>query len=359
MPQRIIFHIDLDAFFASCEVLKNPELAGKAIIVGADPKAGRGRGVVSTASYEARRFGVHSAQPISIAYRLVAGQAIFLPSDLVFYKKMSTKVMKILRKYANKSESWGIDEAYLDVSERIGNLSTLPKTSFGEAGKLAKKIKKEVFEKTKLTCSVGVAPNKLLAKIASSFQKPDGLTLVLPEKVLEFLRPLPCREIIGVGPKTEKKLLEIGVKTISDLQKLPEEKLVSLFGKFGYDLYNYARGIDESEVKENEKRKSISCEHTFEKDTKNPYLIFATLNKLAQEVLEIVRKEEVVFKQVAIKVRFENFETHTRQYALPEFSNKFYEIKTKARELMSPFLKKERKIRLIGIKVGQLASNNK
>lgn len=185
-------------------------------------------------------------------------------------------------------------------------------------------------------------------------KKPDSLTIVASDKVLEFLKPLPCREIIGVGPKTDQKLLKIGVRTIGDLRKISRRKLVDLFGKFGNNLYNYARGIDESEVKESEERKSISCEHTFEKDTKNPYLLLATLNKLIQEVCGLVKKEKYSFKQVAVKVRYENFETHTHQMVLPEFSDKFYEIKTKARELLLPFFKKGRKIRLVGVKVGRL-----
>ncbi|MEW6407166.1 MAG: DNA polymerase IV [Patescibacteria group bacterium] len=346
MSQRIIFHIDLDAFFASCEVLKNSKLAGKAVVVGADPKEGRGRGVVSTASYEARKFGVHSAQPISIAWRLAGGRVIFLLPDFAFYEKMSAKVMKILQKYVDAFESWGIDEAYLDVSEKIHN--------FREAKEFAQKIKEEIKEKTKLTCSIGIGPNKLLAKIASGYKKPDGLVCILPDKVLEFLKPLSCRELIGVGPKSEEKLARLGVKTISDLQKISREKLVDIFGKFGSSLYDYSRGIDESEVKESKERKSISCEHTFEKDTQNPYLIFATLNKLAQEVFKLIRKEKYHFGQVAIKVRYENFETHTRQSVLSESSSKFYDIKTKVRELILPFLKKGRSIRLVGVKVGRL-----
>lgn len=346
MSQRIIFHVDLDAFFASCEVLKNPDLKGKAVVIGADPKEGRGRGVVSTASYEARKFGIHSALPISVAYRLSQGQAIFLPTDFKFYQKISGKIMKILMRHADVYESGGIDEAYLDVTKKAKD--------FNNAKILAQKTKNEIKEKTKLTCSIGIAPNKLLAKIGSAYKKPDGMTIILPSKVLEFLEPLSCRELIGVGPKTEQKLLAQDIKTVADLRKLPREKLVDFFGKFGNNLYEYSRGIDDSEVKEGEGRKSISAEHTFEKDTKNPYLILATLNKLAQEVHSTIKKEKTLFKQVAIKVRFENFETHTRQNVLPNFSDQFYEIKTKGRELITPFLKKGRAIRLIGVRVGQL-----
>lgn len=346
MPQRIIFHIDLDAFFASCEVLKNPSLAGKPIVVGADPKKGRGRGVVSTASYEARKFGIYSGQPISLAYQKGKGKVVFLPPDFAFYEKMSQKVMKILRRYSKIFESGGIDEAYLDVSDEV--------LGFKEAKQLAKEIKKEILKKTKLTCSIGIAPNKLLAKIASGYKKPNGLTCVLPEKVLEFLKPLPCREIIGVGPKTERKLKELGISTIGDLQKVSWQKLVKLFGKFGARLYNFAWGIDESEVKESKARLSFSAEHTFERDTKNPYLIFVTLNKLAKKVWQFVNEEKYFFKEVAIKVRYENFETHTRQFTLPEFSDKFYEIKTLAHRLILPFLEKGKSVRLVGVKVGKL-----
>lgn len=348
MKQRIIFHIDLDAFFAACEVLKNPSLRGKSVVVGADPKSGKGRGVVSTASYEARALGIRSGQPISKAYQLSQNRAVFLPTNFEFYEKKSRAVMKIFKKYADKFECGGIDEAYLEVTSRAKN--------FSEAKFLAQKIQDEVFEKTKLTCSVGIAANKMLAKIGSGFKKPKGLTCILPEKALDFLAPLKCRELMGVGPKTEQKLLSQNIRVISDLRKFSREKLVALFGKSGANLYDAAWGIDESEVEEGREQKSISAEQTFEIDTKNPYFMIATLNKLARQAADEVEKNKLKFKQIAIKVRFMNFQTYTRQCVLPEFSDKFYDIKMRSHELFKPFLQERRKIRLLGVKVGQLES---
>jgi DNA polymerase IV (archaeal DinB-like DNA polymerase) len=204
---RVILHVDLDAFFPSVEVREHPELKGKPVVVGADPKEGKGRGVVSSASYEARKYGVRSALPISRAWKLCPN-CVYLRPHFDLYIKASNSIMKILKSHADKFEQGGIDEAYLDISSRVKD--------FDEAGEFAKKLMEEVLDKEKLTCSIGVAPNKMVAKIASDYKKPYGLTVVKEEDVTGFLFPLKVRKIPGVGPKTDRRLKELKIETVSD-----------------------------------------------------------------------------------------------------------------------------------------------
>jgi DNA polymerase IV (DinB-like DNA polymerase) len=208
--KRGIFHLDMDHFYTAVEERERPEIRGKPVIVGADPKAGKGRGVVSTSNYEARKAGVRSGMPISQAWRLCS-EAVYLPPNFPLYIKVSGEIMDIARKYTDKFEQWGIDEAFLDVTSKVKD--------YAEAEALARKIKQEIKEKQSLTCSIGVGPNKLIAKIASDFQKPDGLTIVREEEVEKFLAPLPVRKLLWVGRKTEAKLKALGVNTIGDLAR--------------------------------------------------------------------------------------------------------------------------------------------
>src|SRR5512136_2265802 len=205
---RVILHVDVDAFFPSVEVREHPEFKGKPVVVGADPKGGKGRGVVSSASYEARKYGIRSALPISRAWKLCP-DCVYLRPHFDLYIPASNSVIKILRSHADKFEQGGIDEAYLDISSQVKD--------FDEAKEFAKNLMEEVLEKERLTCSVGVAPNKMVAKIASDYRKPYGLTVVKPEDVKDFLFPLEVRKIPGVGAKTEHALLELGIETVKDL----------------------------------------------------------------------------------------------------------------------------------------------
>ena len=205
---RVILHVDLDAFFPSVEVREHPELKGRPVVVGADPKEGKGRGVVSSASYEARKFGVRSAMPISRAWKLCPN-CVYLRPHFDLYIKASTSIMRILKSHADKFEQGGIDEAYLDISSKVKD--------FGEASEFAKRLMEEVLERERLTCSIGVAPNKLVAKIASDFKKPYGLTVVKPEDVKGFLFPLAARKIPGIGPKTERALKELNIETVNGM----------------------------------------------------------------------------------------------------------------------------------------------
>ena len=244
---RVILHVDLDAFFPSVEVREHPELKGKPVIVGADPKEGKGRGVVSSASYEARKFGIRSAMPISRAWKLCP-EGVYLRPHFDLYIPASNSIMKILKSHADKFEQGGIDEAYLDISSRVKD--------FNEASEFAKKLMEEVLNIENLTCSIGVAPNKMLAKIGSDYRKPYGLTVIREEDAKVFLSPLNVRKIPGVGPKTERRLRDLKIETIGDLASLNPEQLTRLFGVWGSRLHEYANGIDYSEVREDRENRS-------------------------------------------------------------------------------------------------------
>jgi DNA polymerase IV (DinB-like DNA polymerase) len=348
--RRIILHVDMDHFFTAIEEREHPEYRGKPVIVGADPKEGKGRGVVSTCNYEARKYGVRSGMPISKAWKLCPN-AVYLPVNYELYARVSERIMAILRRYADKFESWGIDEAFLDVSSRVKD--------YAEAEALARMIKGEILEKEGLTCSIGIGPNKLVAKIASDHQKPDGLTVVREEDVEKFLAPLPVRKLLWVGRKTEQKLRKMGVKTIGDLARCDPTVLAETFGSVGVQLYLMAHGIDKSEVEEQRKIKSIRRDITFPEDTADFHQVLNTLDKLAEEVHNDLIKQQLFFRTVTVRVRYENFETHTHSKTLPFITNRLQDIQKTAKELIQAYLKPERKIRLIGVRVSNFISAEK
>jgi DNA polymerase IV (DinB-like DNA polymerase) len=348
--KRIIFHLDMDQFFAAVEERERPEIKGKPVVVGADPKEGKGRGVVSTCNYEARKFGVRSGMPISRAWKLCP-QAVYLPVNYGLYMKVSAEFMDLLRKHADKFEQWGIDEAFLDVTTRVKD--------YAQAEALARLIKRETYEKEGLTCSIGIGPNKLVAKIASDFQKPDGLTVVKEEEIEKFLAPLPVRKLLWVGKKTEQKLKDMGVKTVGELARFDPTVLVEDFGVMGTQMYLMARGIDKSEVEERGEIKSISRETTFEVDTVDFGFVLSTLDKLAEEVHGDVVRQNLYFKNVTIKVRYQNFETHTHSKTLPFITNRLHDVSKTAKELLQAYFRPDRKIRLIGVRVSSFTSGEK
>lgn len=348
--QRIIFHLDMDHFYTAVEERERPEIKGKPVIVGADPKGGKGRGVVSTSNYMARRAGVRSAMPISSAWRLCP-EAVYLPPNFPLYIKVSGQIMDISRKYADKFEHWGIDEAFLDVTSKVKD--------YAEAEALAYRIKQEIKEKENLSCSIGVGPNKLVAKVASDYQKPDGLTVVREEEVEVFLAPLPVRKLLWVGRKTEAKLKKLGVNTIGDLAHYDASALTSLFGVIGLQMHLMAKGIDRSEVEERVGVKSVSHETTFEEDTADLAVIFQALDALCTDVQKEAENQNLLFKTVTLKIRFEHFETHTKSITLPFLTNRLYDLQKTAKGLLSPYLHKDRKVRLIGIRVSSLVSIEK
>jgi len=344
---RIIFHVDMDQFYAAVEECEHPEYKGKPVVVGADPKEGKGRGVVSTCNYEARKYGVRSGMPISRAWKLCP-EAIYVQPNYKLYIEASSRIMEILRRYADKFERWGLDEAFLDVSSRASDLE--------EARGLAEAIKKEIYEKEKLTCSIGIGSNKLVAKIASDFKKPNGLTVVEESEAERFLAPLPVRKLLWVGKKTERKLRELGIKTIGDLAAFDPSVLTKKFGVMGTQYHLSACGIDHSEVAESGVVKSVGREITFEEDTSDFGLVSEILDKLSREIHEELVEHKLLFRTVTIKIRYENFETHTHGKTMPFSTNNLQSLKKAAEELVQPFLRKGRKVRLVGLRTSNFAS---
>lgn len=379
---RIIAHLDLDAFFASVEERDRPRLHGLPIVVGADPRGGEGRGIVSTANYKAREYGIRSALPISIAWRLSetarrAGKlpAVFLEPDFQKYAEASNAVFSIIKKQLQKRavlystivehnndhagfvgrapliEKASIDEAYLDVTFT---------GSYGDACELANRIKADIKEREQLTCSIGVGPNKLIAKIASDAQKPDGFTLVQEEDAEKFFDPLPLRAIPGVGPKTEEALKRIGVRTVRDAKRFSPEELRGMMGKWGAKLYEKLRGRDESPVVEEYEVKSIGEQETFDTDTRDPNFLSARLKELCADVFRRFKGSGFAsFRTVVVTVRFADFITKSRSKTLEAPANSKVTLEFEAFKLLMPFLDarenpKKKATRLVGMRIEKL-----
>ena len=338
---RRILHIDMDAFFAAVEQKRHPELIGKPVVIGGEGDPTQ-RGVVSTASYEARKFGVHSAMPLRTAYKLCP-QAVFLPVDYREYSRVSEIIKHILREFSPLMEDVGIDEAFLDISEVDR-----------PAGEIASEIKKRIGEGTGLTCSIGIGPNKLIAKIASDMQKPDALTIISEADIQSRLWPLSVRKLWGVGPKTEAHLKSMGIETIGQLAALPLETLVETFGNsYGNFLYESSRGIDDAPLVTHWEPKSASRETTFQRDTDNWQTIAKNLADLSREVSGDLKKSGYRGKNVTVKVRFSDFETVTRAKTLPETTDSLESIRRAAFECLGRVELKKR-VRLVGVRVGKL-----
>jgi DNA polymerase IV (DinB-like DNA polymerase) len=347
--KRIIFHLDMDHFYTAVEERLRPELKGKPVIVGADPKEGHGRGVVSTSNYDARKFGVRSGMPISRAWKLCP-EGVYLPVNMALYVNVSNKIMEIARNFADKFEQWGIDEAFLDVTSRVKDSA--------EAQALARELKREIFLREGLTCSIGISYNKLVAKIASDMQKPNGLTMVEEEDAEKFLGPLPIRKLLWVGKKTGEALENMGIKTIGDLARSDPSALVETFGVMGNQLYLMAHGIDRSEVEERSEIKSVGRDVTFQEDTDDLDFILKTLDELAEDVHGEALSHKLYFKTVTVRVRYENFETHTHSKTLPFVTDRLQDLTKTARELMWPYFRPNRKIRLVGVRVSSFVSGS-
>lgn len=335
----------MDYFFAQIEERENPQFQGRAVVVGADPKNGKGRGVVSTCNYKAREYGIRSGMPISRAYRLNP-DAVFLPVNMPLYKKTSSSIFKVVRKLGETMENVSLDEVYLELTKT---------NSFKKAKEIGKNIKKEIWKKEKLTCSIGIAENKMLAKIACEMGKPDGMKIIYPKESLKIIFELEIEKIPGIGPKT-RKILEnyLGKKDlkIKDLHKIKKEKLKILFGKRGEDFYNKIRGIDESQVVENREVKSIGREYTFQEDTRDPEKITKIFRKIVSLVAKEVRKEQLKIKTIVVVCRFEDFETHTKQTPFSSKSQEEVFLYKKAITLLLRFLmSSNKKVRLIGFRV--------
>ncbi len=334
--------MDMDAFYAAVEVLDNPSLKGKPVIVG-----GLGpRGVVATASYEARRYGVRSAMPMAKARRLCP-HGIFLPPRFERYEEVARAIRGILYGYTPLVEPISLDEAFLDLSgtERL----------HGPPERVAQEIHRRIPEETGLSCSVGLGPNKLVAKIVSDRAKPGGLLIVTPEEVQRFLDPLPVDVLWGIGPKTSQRLAQFGIRTVRDLREVELELLSSWFGpRTGEHLWRVARGLDDSPVVPSREAKSISQERTFPQDLFDPEEIRAEIRALALKVAERLRSHGLLAREVRIKVRWADFSTHTRQLRLPEPTDHAVLIAEAALFLLSRLEERKLGIRLLGVGVGEL-----
>lgn len=337
-------HVDMDCFFAAVEERADPSLKGKPVIVGADPKGGQGRGIVATCNYEARRYGLHSAMPISTAYRRCPN-GVYLRPRFSLYSEASRKVMDILRRSADVLEPAGIDEAYLDVSSR---------GSFKAAGELGREIQERIRAEAGLSASVGAGPNKLIAKIASDHRKPGGLTVVIPRRVAEFLGPKGVGALRGVGPKTKEHLEGLGLRTIAQLLGAPESRLIQEFGKFGGFLWREARGLDDRPVDPDWVQKSIGREHTFETDTADLERVHARLRDCVREVHQEMIADGHWCLTLCVKVRFEGYETHSRQTTLKLSTGSLAQLDSGALALLEPFQRQGKRFRLIGFSVSNL-----
>jgi DNA polymerase-4 len=345
---RCIFHIDLDAFFVSVEQALNPELKGKPVIVGGDPER---RGVVASASYEARPFGIHAGMPLSKARRLCP-QAIFIRANFSRYRDASNRFMEILADFSPDIEPLGLDEAYLDI--------TGYEEPYGSPRKLARAIKERINKELKLTASVGIGTCKVVAKIASTSCKPDGLLEIAPGKEQAFLNPLPIAKLPGVGEKTEQSLKEMGITTIGELAALSLDTITRRFGAIGTVMHSYARGIDDREVEAPGEAKSISQQLTFARDTLDRNFLEANLHNLCQEVCQELRSQNKRAKCVAIRLRYADFKTITRQVTLTEASDVTPIVFATAQQLLSKTLaQQEKPIRLIGIRISSLVGEEK
>ena len=343
-PIRAIMHLDLDAFYAAVEVLENPELAGKALIIGGRPEE---RGVVATASYPARAFGVHSAMSTSRALTLCP-QAIVLPARHRLYRDYSKRVMGILHRACPLVEQISIDEAYLDFTAQV--------TAWEQVIDWAREIQAQVKAQVGLSASLGVASNKLVAKVASDRDKPGGLTVVRPGTEAAFLAPLPVRVIWGVGPVTAGNLVEMGVTTVGELAKVPEEKLVTRFGQHGADMARRAGGLDARPVVTERARKSVSQENTFRRDLSDPKALRRQLWRLSQGVAERLRRAELAAGTVALKLRYADFTTLTRQTTLAVPTDDERVIYRTALALLRRTWQRGRPVRLLGVAGQRLCS---
>ena len=346
--RRIIFHVAMDHFFTAVEEREHPQYKGKPVIVGADPK--KGKGFVSTCSYEARNFGVRSGMSISKAWKLCP-KAIYLPVNYELYTKVSDEIMDILRKHADKFEQLDIAEAFLDVTSKVKD--------HAEAEALARQMKREIYERERLTCSISIGPSKLVAKIASDFKKPNGLTVVKEEEAKGFLAPLPVHKLISIGRETEQKLKSIGIKTIGHLANYDPNVLTQVLGSWGTLLYLMALGIDSSEVGERSQTKSISREITFEKGMSNFEFIQKALDRLSEEVHRDILRQNLFFKTVTVRFRYENLGTRTHSKTLFYVTNRLQDLKKMAKELMRVYLRSDNKVRLVGVKVSNFISTEK
>ena len=347
---KIIFHCDLDAFFASVEVRDHPEYKNKPVIVGADPKEGKGRGVVATCNYEARNYGLHSALPISQAYKRCP-HGIYLRPNFEKYQKASSQVMQILNSYSEDFQQVSIDEAYIDLSAKC--------ESFDQAKVIAKEIQTLIMKEVGITLSVGIASSKSIAKIASDFHKPNGITIVKPEETKNFLSPMDITRIPGIGKRSKLYYNKKGIFKIGDIINTPLELIIQKFGKSGDWAWKVANGLDSRSIKPiPDERKSISKERTFYEDTDDFNIIIKKLEEINKKIHNKLKRDGVYYKTVILKIRFEGFITYTRSKSL------LFHIRDEKTTLdiilglYKEFINNGKKVRLVGIKLSNLSTLN-
>lgn len=339
---RKIIHIDMDAFFASVEQRDNPSLRGKPVIVGGLPHS---RGVVATCSYEARKYGIHSAMPSSVAYKLCP-HAIFIRTNIEKYRQVSRQVMDIFRSCTHLVEPLSLDEAYLDV--------TVNRWGMKHATDIAREIKRRIADELRLTASAGVSYNKFLAKIGSGLRKPNGLVVIPPGKAMQVIDRLPIGKFLGVGEVTEKKFLSLGIENGAQLRELSKEELVQILGRRGEILYLNARGIDDRPVVPNRPRKSIGRETTLSEDLVDPEEMMAVLRHLCQKVSQYLHNHQRAAKRVTLKVRFSDFSTVTRSLTVDHALQDEDELLSIAGELLNSLSLEGRSVRLLGVTTSKL-----
>ena len=344
---RKIIHIDLDAFYTSVEQRDNPQLADQPVVVGGRPES---RGVVAAASYQARRFGIHSAMPMKTALRLCP-QLVILPRRMKIYRQQSNLIRDIFRQYTDLVEPVALDECYLDVTHNRQPIPTATET--------AQAIKQQIKEQLQLTASAGVATNKFLAKIASDMQKPDGLTVIKPQQAEDFLRGLPVNKIWGVGPVTHQLLKERKITSVGQLRQLSLVEMQRLWGKRGLRLYQLARGVDEEPVDPSEDRKSVSRETTFAQDLSSAERMKKELSQLSAEVWQVLTTERLKGRKVTLKVRYADFQIQTRSYSQASGWLAEAEIRQVSHDLLAKTAAVEKGVRLLGLGVSGWWQENK
>jgi DNA polymerase IV (DinB-like DNA polymerase) len=350
LQARIIMLVDLDYFFAQCEELRNPSLKGKPVVVCVYSGRTEDSGAVSTANYVARKYGVNSGIPISLAKKKLKGkEAIFLPIDKKYYKEISEKIMDLLRGYADRFEQVSIDEAYIDVTQKT-------KRNYQQAKELATTIKHDILTRQKLTCSIGVGPNKLIAKIAADHQKPDGLTVVRPENVSGFLSSLPVRRLVGVGKKTEKKLETLDVSVVGQLAMVDIQQLIEIFGrKLGTYFHNASLGIDDEPVQERTEPESLSRISTLKENTRDLTVIIAEAFRLCEDVNSRSVQQGLVYRSVSIHVVASDLSVFSRSKTFENPVDNLGLFKKTVKELFEVFFSESNvEARRIGVKVSSL-----
>tara|TARA_B100001123_G_scaffold266891_1_gene297140 strand:+ start:213 stop:1307 length:1095 start_codon:yes stop_codon:yes gene_type:complete len=352
MDKRIIFHVDFDYFYAQCEEIRNPKIKGKCVCVCIFSDRGGDSGAIATANYNARIFGVKSGLPIMIAKNKLKEQsdALFLPADFDYYSEVSSSAMKIIEKHADVFEYVGRDEAYLDVTQKTVG-------SFENAEHLAQQLKNEIQNNLKMSCSIGISPNRLLSKIASDYKKPDGLTTVRPEQIEEFLSPLEVGEIPGIGKKTEDLFNQINIKSIEELQKIDIFDLNKMFGrKTGTYIFNSARGINEEPVKPKEPTIQFSKIVTLKENTKNIEHLSTNAMELCTQLNKIALEKNKMYRSIGIQFVNEDLSTKTKSKMLRNPSNNIEELKKNTQMLLEEaLLEQEMLVRRIGVRISEFS----